>query len=99
MVLYVFAFLLVVLVNVAASLCKLSGQIHLLLGRVLTVQGATGVLHELVVVVCTLLTQVTVLPEPVQELAGVLHLVADFVIVQRVGEVPDLSLTEFLISW
>ena len=81
LVLNIFAFLLVVLVNVAASLCKLSGQIHLFLGGVLAVQGAAGVLHELVVVVCTLLTQATVLPEPVQELAGVSHLVADLVVV------------------
>ena len=85
--------LLVVLVNVAASLCKLCCQIHLLLGGVFAVEGATGILHELVVVVSALLTQVTVLPEPVQELAGLLHLVADLVVVQCVGEVPEQSWT------
>ena len=93
MVLNVFAFLLIVLVNVAAFLCELVGQIHLLLGGVLAVQAAAGVLHELVVVVCTLLTQVTVLPEPVQELAGLLHLVADHVVVHCVWEVPEQSWT------
>ena len=45
-------------------------------------------LHELGVVVAALLAQVAVVPQPVQELPRLLHLVADLVVVQRVGEVP-----------
>ena len=82
MVLNIFAFLLVILVNVGAPLCELSGQVHLFLGGVNAVQGATGVFHELVVVVLTLLAQVTVLPEPVLELPRLQHLFADLMVIQ-----------------
>ena len=58
--------------------------------------GAAGVLHELGVVVAALLTQVAVVPQPVQVLAQLLHLVADLVIVQRIGKIPEQALASFM---
>ena len=95
MVLNIFAFLLVILVNVGAFLCVPSGQRHLLPGSSPAIQGAAAILHELVVVVFTLLTQVAVLFEPVLKLTGLLYLDADLVVVQCVWEISYESRTGF----
>ena len=58
--------------------------------------GAAGVLHELGVVVAALLAQVAVVPQPVQVLAQLLHLVADLVIVQRIGKIPEQAWAIFM---
>ena len=95
LVVNIFAFLVVIRVNVGAPLVVPGSQVNLLLGGVPAVQGSAAILCELVVVIFTLLTQDAVLPKPVQKLTFLLYLDADLVVVQCVCKISEESSTGF----